>query len=88
MKVLVCVDCQIDFTTGALANPIAEEKIPVIKERVAAARENHEMVIFKTYSGTMFRFSYCGKYDNLNEVDYESDKAMLKDLAEDRIKED
>ena len=26
--------------------------------------------------------------DNLNEVDYESDKAMLKDLAEDRIKED
>ena len=25
MKVLVCVDCQIDFTTGALANPIAEE---------------------------------------------------------------
>lgn len=46
MKILVCVDCQIDFTTGALANPIAEERIPAIKERVAAARENHEMVIF------------------------------------------
>ena len=31
---------------------------------------------------------FLKKYDNLNEVDYESDKAMLKDLAEDRIKED
>ena len=46
MKVLVCVDCQVDFTTGALANPVAEERIPAIKERIAAARENHEMVIF------------------------------------------
>ena len=46
MKILVCVDCQVDFTTGALANPIAEERIPAIKERVAVARENHEMVIF------------------------------------------
>ena len=39
MKVLVCVDCQIDFTTGALANPIAEERIPVIKEREWPPRE-------------------------------------------------
>ena len=46
MKILVCVDCQVDFTTGALANPIAEKRVPAIKERVAAARENHEMVIF------------------------------------------
>lgn len=42
----------------------------------------------KTYSGTMFCFSYCGKHDDLNEVDYESDKAMLEDLAEDRMKEE
>lgn len=46
MKILVCVDCQVDFTTGALANPIAEKRVPAIKERVAAARENHEMIIF------------------------------------------
>ena len=45
-------------------------------------------IYIKTCSGIMFRFSYCGKYDDLNEVDYESDKAMLKDLVEDRIKED
>lgn len=45
-------------------------------------------ICVKTCSGITFSFSYCGKYDNLNEVDYESDKAMLKDLAEDRIKED
>lgn len=46
MKVLVVVDAQVDFVTGALANSVAEERIPAIKERVAAARENHEMVIF------------------------------------------
>lgn len=46
MKVLIIVDAQVDFVTGALANPIAEERIPAIKDRVAAARENHEMVIF------------------------------------------
>ena len=45
-------------------------------------------ICIKTCSGITFSFFYCGKYDNLNEVDYESDKAMLKDLAEDRIKED
>lgn len=45
-------------------------------------------ICIKTYSGITFSFSYCGKYDDLNEVDYESNKAMLKDLAEDRIKED
>lgn len=46
MKVLIVVDAQVDFVTGALANPVAEERIPAIKKRVAAARENHEMVIF------------------------------------------
>ena len=45
-------------------------------------------IYIKTCSGITFRFSYCGKCDDLNEVNYESDKAMLKDLAEDRIKED
>ena len=45
-------------------------------------------IYIKTCSGITFRFSYCGKYDDLNEVDYKSDKAMLKDLTEDRIKED
>lgn len=45
-------------------------------------------ICIKTCSGITFSFSYCGKYDNLNEVDYESDKTMLKDLAKDRIKED
>lgn len=46
MKVLIVVDAQVDFVTGALANPVAEERVPAIKERVVAARENHEMVVF------------------------------------------
>ena len=46
MKVLVCVDLQNDFVTGSLANPAAEKIINPIKERIEAARENKEMVIF------------------------------------------
>lgn len=46
MRVLVIVDAQVDFTTGALANPAAEATIPFIKKRIEEARDNHEMVIF------------------------------------------
>ena len=48
MKVLVCVDLQNDFCSpnGSLANPAAEKIIIPIKERIEAARENKEMVIF------------------------------------------
>ena len=48
MKVLVCVDLQNDFCSpsGSLANPAAEQIIAPIKERIKAARENKEMVIF------------------------------------------
>ena len=52
------------------------------------ADKKTKRIHIKTYSGTMFCFSYCGKYDDLNEIDYESDRAMLEDLAEDRMKED
>lgn len=48
MKVLVCVDLQNDFCSpnGSLANPAAEKIITPIKERIKAARQNKEMVIF------------------------------------------
>lgn len=48
MKVLVCVDLQNDFCSpkGSLANPAAENIITPIKERIAVARQNKEMVIF------------------------------------------
>ena len=46
MKILVVIDMQNDFVTGSLANPEAEKIITPIKERIKAARENKEMVIF------------------------------------------
>lgn len=46
MKILVVIDLQKDFCSGTLANPAAEAIIPGIKERIEAARENKEMVIF------------------------------------------
>ena len=46
MRVLVIVDAQVDFVTGALANPDAVATIPSIKKRIEDTRENHEMVIF------------------------------------------
>ena len=44
MKILVVIDVQEDYIRGSLANPLAEKIIPVIKERIIQARENHEMV--------------------------------------------
>ena len=48
MKVLVCVDLQNDFcsSNGSLANKEKKKIIAPIKERIKAARENKEMVIF------------------------------------------
>ena len=46
MKILVVIDMQKDFCSGTLSNPAAEAIIPGIRERIEAARENKEMVIF------------------------------------------
>ena len=46
MKILVVIDMQNDFIRGSLSNPVAEAIVPKIKERIEAARENKEMVIF------------------------------------------
>ena len=48
MKILVVIDMQNDFCSpnGSLANPAAEKIIIPIKERIKAARQNKEMVIF------------------------------------------
>lgn len=69
MKVLVCVDLQNDFVTGSLANPAAEKIITPIKERIIAARQNKEMVIFtqdthdadylETFEGQKLPVEHC-----------------------------
>lgn len=48
MNILIVVDMQNDFCKpyGSLYSPAAERIIPAIKERIAIARENSEMVIF------------------------------------------
>ena len=48
MKILVVIDMQNDFCSpnGSLANPAADKIIISIKERIKAARQNKEMVIF------------------------------------------
>ena len=46
MKILVVIDMQNDFIRGSLSNPVAEAIVPKIKERIEAARENKEMVVF------------------------------------------
>ena len=45
-KFLVVVDCQNDFITGALANPLADACVPAIVERIKQAHENGEQVMF------------------------------------------
>lgn len=46
MKVLICIDVQNDFITGALANPEAEKRVPYIVEKIRQAAENGDTVIF------------------------------------------
>lgn len=62
-----------------------------IRSRYIESFNSYEQIVFgkkekhihiRTCSGTMFHFSYCGKYDDLNEIDYKNDKAMLEDLVE------
>ena len=46
MKVLVVVDMQNDFVTGALANPMAEAIIPNIAKKIKQYLKNGDRVIF------------------------------------------
>lgn len=74
------------FSNGQYIRSRYIESFNFYEQRDFDKKEKH--IHIKTCSGTMFRFSYCGKYDDLNEVDYESDKAILENLVEDRMKED
>ena len=46
MKVLVVVDVQNDFVTGALGNPDAQAAIPAIKEKIATYLANDDIIIY------------------------------------------
>lgn len=46
MKFLVAVDCQIDFCTGALANPEAEARIPAVIEKIKQRKAEGYTIIF------------------------------------------
>lgn len=46
MKVLVVVDCQVDFVTGALANAEAEARIPRLVEKVKQREEEGYQIVF------------------------------------------
>lgn len=45
-KLLVVVDMQHDFLTGALQNPDAEAVLPAVRARIARARAEGECVVF------------------------------------------
>ena len=46
MKVLLVVDVQNDFVTGALANPEAQAKIPAIKKKIQQRIDEGWQVVF------------------------------------------
>lgn len=56
MKFLIVIDCQVDFVTGALANPEAQKRIPNIIEKVREADRNGKTIIFT--KDTHFNDSY------------------------------
>lgn len=68
-KVLVVVDVQNDFITGALANPAAEKALPAVRKLVNVARANRDKIIFtmdthnkdysRTHEGKILPISHC-----------------------------
>ena len=46
MKVLIVTDGQVDFTTGALANPSAVDKLPMIASIIEYARANGFLIYY------------------------------------------
>jgi len=69
MKVLLVVDVQNDFVTGTLANPEAQAKIPVIKEKIQQRIDEGWQVVFtqdthfddydKTMEGKYLPVKHC-----------------------------
>lgn len=69
MKVLLVVDVQNDFVTGALANPEAQAKIPAIKEKIQQRLAEGWTVMFtqdthysdydKTMEGKYLQVPHC-----------------------------
>ena len=45
-KILVVVDMQKDFVTGALKNEMAEKIIPTVKKKIEDAYKNEDIVVF------------------------------------------
>ena len=44
MKVLVVVDMQKDFVDGALANEMAVRIVPLVREKILAAKKDHRLI--------------------------------------------
>lgn len=63
MKVLLVVDVQNDFVTGALENPEAQAKIPVIKEKIQQRIDEGWQVVFT-------QDTHFDDYDNTMEGKY------------------
>lgn len=64
MKVLLVVDVQNDFVTGALANPEAQAKIPTIKEKIQQRIDEGWFVMFTQDT------HYKSEYDSTMEGKY------------------
>jgi nicotinamidase-related amidase len=64
MKVLLVIDVQNDFVTGALANPDAQARIPKIKEKIQQRLEEGWQVMFTqdTHWENTYDSSSEGKY--------------------------
>lgn len=69
MKVLLVVDVQNDFVTGALANPEAQARIPVIKEKIQQCiaegwtvmftQDSHQIDYLESAEGKYLPVKHC-----------------------------
>lgn len=62
MKVLIVVDMQNDFITGALGTPEAEKIVPIIREKIDQADEDTFIVFTRDTHDRNYLFTQEGKY--------------------------
>lgn len=72
MKVLIVVDCQNDFVTGALGTPEAQNVIPIMEDRIKEYADGDTLVLFtkdthdesypETLEGQFLPISHCKVY--------------------------
>ncbi len=93
MKVLVVVDMQNDFITGALGTPEARAIVPRVAQKIrefdgdfiAVTRDTHYKEYLETQEGRNLPVAHCVKYSDGWDIAHEISDALFSSLSDDPV---